>query len=237
MKTIAIANHKGGVGKTTTAYWLTYHLAGRGLSVLAVDMDPQGNLTDRLGGIVQHSNGTADVLMRRTNVRKAAQECAGLPGVTLLATDIKLEDTSAAMQAKSPNHIFLRRALADTVGVDVAIIDCQPSANILTINALIAADYVVIPCEPEDAAIAGANRIVEMAAWLRDEIMIGPEVLGVIATRANLNTVAHRERIEDIERVGLVIGMVSQFQGQDAELKLSRAYHAPARIIKERIEC
>lgn len=234
---IAIANHKGGTGKTTTTYWLAYHLAGYGKSVLVIDLDAQGNLTKRLGGNINHNNSTADVLMRRSTLRKALQPVAlDSEIIKLLGTDIKLEDTAAAMQAKSPNHTFLRRAINDAHVADIILIDCPPSANILTINALIAADYVVIPVDPESDAIDGMRRIVDMADWLNVEVEIAPMVLGAIVTRINVGTTAHQSRLETLNAGSLpILATIPQRQGQDAEAKIRDAYAPAAAAILEAI--
>lgn len=113
MTTLAVCNHKGGVGKTITAYWLAQHWATQGYTPLAIDLDPQGNLTRMFGGSIHHANGIADVLMRRTALAAAVQHCGNqVATVQLVGTDIKLEDAGAAIQAKAPNQNAIMLSLA-----------------------------------------------------------------------------------------------------------------------------
>lgn len=241
MKTIAIANHKGGVGKTTTTYHLARCLASIGHNVLMVDLDPQGCLTKDAGCIIQHTNGTGDVLMGRTALRKAAQDAPKVNAngyARLLGTDIKLEETAALMQAKSPNHKFLQRALSDDLFIDIALIDCPPSAGILTINAMMAADFIVVPVDPEEAAIDGLARVIEVAEWLRSDYGANAQVIGTVITRANLNTVGHRERVATLQQMNVpVLGIVPLAQGQDAGRKIADAYAPITDAIMERVKC
>lgn len=230
MKTIAIANHKGGPGKTTTTYWLAVHLARCGGRPLAIDLDPQGNLTRMLGGQVDHTNSIADVLLRRTRLATAMQTRYG---VHLVGTDIKLEDASAAIQNRSPNHRFLANAIRDG-GVDdnhTVLIDCAPAANILTINALVAADAVVIVVDPERDAIDGMHRIVAMVDWLRSEIDHAPTILGAVVTKVNHQTILHRVNLESIEQEIEVLGRIPYRRGVDADDQIAAAYEPVAAAV------
>lgn len=226
MKTIAIANHKGGPGKTTTTYWLARHLADAEQLPLCIDLDPQGNLTRMLGCAVGTTNGIADVLLRRTTLRAAMQPT--IYGVDMIGTDIKLEDASAAIQGRSPNHRFLANAIRDSglanLGNYTVLIDCAPAANILTINALVAADAVVIVLDPERDAIDGMHRIVAMVDWLRNEIDHAPAILGAVVTKVNQQTVLHRVNLESIEQEIAVLGRIPYRRGVDADDQIGAAY-------------
>jgi len=220
MTTLAICNHKGGVGKTITAYWLAQHWANQGYTPLAIDLDPQGNLTRMFNGSIHHANGIADVLMRRTGLAAAIQHC---DGVQLVGTDIKLEDAAAAIQSKSPNHRYLANALRDA-GDRPVIIDCAPAANILTVNALVAADAVLIVLDPEHDAIDGMRRIVTMVEWLRAELGQAPRVLGAVVTKHQSVTVLHRTNLDRIGDEIPLLGIVPYRRGVDADSQLRAAY-------------
>lgn len=231
MKTIAIANHKGGPGKTTTTYWLARHLADAGQLPLCIDLDPQGNLTRMLGCAVGTTNGIADVLLRRAKLAAAMQPT--IYGVDMIGTDIKLEDASAAIQGRSPNHRFLANALRDSGlhGDYTVLIDCAPAANILTINALVAADAVVIVVDPERDAIDGMHRIVAMVDWLRNEIDHAPTILGAVVTKISQQTVLHRVNLEAIEQEIEVLGRIPYRRGVDADDQIGAAYESAAAAV------
>lgn len=240
MKTLVICNHKGGTGKTTTAYHLTRHMAAMGKRPLAIDLDPQGSLTRAFRGMVGHNNGIADVLMDRATLNGAAQPIMESDHIKLVGTDIKLSETAAKLQAKSPNHMFLRRALAKNghFFTGPIIIDCAPAADILIINALVAADYLILPVDPCKEAIAGAQRMMSMAAEISDLLGQGPQVLGTIVTRFDGRTVGHRECGQTIAMPGMppVLGVIPLRLGVDAREQIGEAYRPIAEKIMEEID-
>lgn len=232
MTTLAVCNHKGGVGKTITSYWLARHWFTQGYMPMAIDLDPQGNLTRLFGGAINHANGVADILMRRTPIDVAVQKC---DGVWLVGTDIKLEDTAASIQSKSPNHRFLANALRNA-GDRPIVVDCAPAANILTVNALVAADAVLIVLDPEHDAIEGMHRILSMVEWLRSELGQAPTVLGAVVTKVQGATVLHRGNVERIEAEIPVLGTVPYRRGVDADNQLRDHYWEIACSVMTRLE-
>lgn len=224
---LVFANHKGGTLKTTSVRQLLKHwaLMFPGKHFLGVDLDPQGNLTTQLGGTLRGLNSTGDVLMRRSGINDAIQEVDH--GIYLLATDIKLEDTSANIQSKSPNHMFLRsalRSLQNPTQWGAILIDCPPSADILVVNALAAADHLVVPLDPEDDAITGMMRIRELSTWLRGALdMPAVHYAGAIITKAG-HTNHHKERIAKINSESSVLGEVPYRRGSDAEEQIAASY-------------
>lgn len=235
MTTLAICNHKGGVGKTITAYWLAQHWANQGYTPLAIDLDPQGNLTRMFNGSIHHANGIADVLMRRTALAAAVQHCGNqVATVQIVGTDIKLEDAGAAIQAKAPNHRYLANALRDA-GARPVVIDCAPAANILTVNALVAADYVLVVLDPEHDAIEGMHRIISMIDWLRSELGQAPAILGAIVTKVQGATVLHKTNLMRIEHEIDVLGVVPYRRGVDADGQLRTLYWDIATTVMDRL--
>jgi len=241
MKTIAICNHKGGTAKTTTTYWLARHIAAMGRHPLCIDKDSQASLTRILHGRIDHSNAIGDVLTGHTSLINAMQACSIDPNIGLVGTDIKLNQVATYVQSRSPNHNLLARAIRAQQGIidGPILIDCPPSADILVVNALFAADYVVIPVDPCEEAIAGMKRMGAMVAELNDLADAKTQILGCVITKANLNVNAHLDFIREIqETIGnpFVLGVIPLRQGVDAAAKISAAYASVAHAIMDRIE-
>lgn len=236
MTVLAITNHKGGTGKTCTAVNLARHWQRQGRQPLAIDLDPQANLTRILGGCVNNANSIGDVLLRRTTLDRATQ--IGNGGIRLVGADIKLEDASAAMQNKSPNHQFLANALrnAGAAANSLVIVDCAPAVNILAINALVAADFVLIVTDPELDAIDGMRRIRNLIAWLHDELGRGPAVLGAVANKVQSSTVLHRTNLETILGEIETFGIVPYRRGLDAEQQIDDAFAPIAAAVLAKLD-
>lgn len=234
-KIIAVACHKGGTGKTTTAYWLARHFARMAfegdrdyMPPMLIDLDPLATLT-RTAGLGEGGRTIADVLLGEQTPFDAKRMARLGPAlVNAIAADSKLAWAAAYMQAQSPNHKFLFNALRSLPANVPVIIDCPPSAGILIVNALVAATHVVIPVEPEREAIDGMLHMLEMVDDCQG-LGNGAKIVGAIVTRANPNVLRHQQGIERIEtelreRNIPLIGLVPLRQGQDAESKLGAAY-------------
>lgn len=237
MKIIALAQHKGGSGKTTTAHWLAHHFAFRlNKHVLLIDLDPQGNLS-KMSGYRPPIEGytVADVLRGRERLAKVIR-----PGrherIDIVPADIRLEDAITAIAAEPLGFRALKKALAGlTPGqYDYVLIDCQPSANILVVNALHAATHVIIPARPEEHDIDGAKRIYEMQEWLQTELREAPTILGVIATQVNERTHRHAAGLTVLPKP--LLGKIPLRQGLDAEYDIRAAYGEAADAILQFIE-
>lgn len=237
--TIAVANHKGGVGKTTTARWLLWHWAQLGYTALGIDLDPQGCLGNEMKISVDPFATIGECLMGRKSILQAHQPWEEEPNISIVATDIRLNEVARAVQAKSPNHNVLYRAIHKQRELlpPIIVIDCAPAADILTANALYAADYVVIPCEPHDYAIDGMNRMVAMTHEMADLTDRKPTVLGCLMTRYNPHTVAHRDMANKIIAPGYppTLGVIQARQGVDAPAFIRDSYAAVASTILEKI--
>lgn len=180
---IAIVNQKGGVGKTTTTLALASYLADAGKFVLVVDMDPQANATSGLG--VEH----------RTLERGIYEAIAGLATtrsiiVSTAHEGLALAPATAALAGANVELVGVDRRefrLADTLlearhDYDVILIDCPPSLGLLTINALVAADSVLIPVQAEFYALEGLGQLMETIALIRSNLRPTLQVLGAIIT-------------------------------------------------------
>lgn len=206
MQTIAICNHKGGSGKTTTAYYLGTLLAEAGHPTLLIDLDPQANLSGRF--LYQAQRTIADALggampprasLWETICTVGTDERGNLPGLYLSPSEPQLANTALGL-LNDPfrGRSALRRALPSVAGrFAFCLIDCAPGADILLANALLAADGVLCPAEPEPDAISGVRWVAEQLDVIRGEFgRAEPRMLGCIATRVDGRTNGHREGLE-----------------------------------------
>lgn len=184
MKTIALLNEKGGVGKTTSAATLAHALARRGRAVLAVDLDPQANLTAWLGNALPR----ATVANALTDYRstKDAIGSSSAAGVDLLYGSREAADAADELRSSSPAPATaLRRALkAINEPYDFAILDCPPGVGVLSVNALVAAGTVMVPVDSQAMALSGLSQLLKTLDELADaEILSQRPAITVFVTR------------------------------------------------------
>jgi chromosome partitioning protein len=193
-RVMAVANQKGGVGKTTTAVNLAASLAATRRQVLLIDMDPQGNATTGCGidkGAL--ARGTLEVLLGECSARDAIQPIASA-GMFLIPANQDLTAAEVRLLELGPGREQrLRQALAPLrEAYDVILIDCPPSLNILTVNALVAADSVLIPMQCEYYALEGLSALVATVEQIRATANPSLEIEGLLRTmydpRNNLAT-------------------------------------------------
>jgi len=169
MKILAVANQKGGVGKTTTSVNLAAGLAEHGQRVLLIDLDPQGNATSALGAEAENPptlygplTGTADINSCLTPTR--------LPKLSLIAANIDLAGLEIEVARMEDHLLQLRRALQplrEGAAFDFAILDCPPSLGILMTNALVAADQLLVPVQCEYYALEGLGKLMFVMDQIR----------------------------------------------------------------------
>ena len=185
--TIAVLSQKGGTGKTTTVRTLADVLRRRGMRVLAVDLDPQGNLSDYFDVPPEADPTIADVLMDRATIAEAAHD-----GV--VPANLTLAEAELSLAGKMGRELTLRRALGSVSDDwDLVLIDCPPSLGLLTVNALVAADDALLTAEAQYFALQGVEQALEVIDLARESL--NPELtwLGVVLTIADMRTVHSRE--------------------------------------------
>lgn len=181
MVKIAILNQKGGVGKTTTAVNLGSYLAKAGKSVLVVDLDPQGNATSGLGVDKNALNETMyDVLFRHDAAPDIVINTQ-FNGVQLLPANQNLAGAEVQLVSTLQRELRLREVLQQ-FNHDFILIDCPPSLGLLTINALSAADYVLIPVQAEYYALEGLSQLLSVIERVQSAINPDLSILGVVLT-------------------------------------------------------
>ncbi|MFP5283000.1 MAG: ParA family protein [Actinomycetes bacterium] len=185
-RVFVVANQKGGVGKTTTAVNLAAGLALGGLTVLLIDLDPQGNASTALG--VEHSPGTPgtyEVLIEGAALADLVRDSPEAPGLRVLPAAIDLAGAEIELVSVVARENRLRRALAAYVEdhpVDYVFLDCPPSLGLLTLNALVAATEILIPIQCEYYALEGVSQLLRTINLVKGELNAGLELSTVLLT-------------------------------------------------------
>lgn len=200
-KIIAIANQKGGVGKTTTTINLGYSLSSIGKKVLCVDIDPQSNMTSGFGinsSFVKHT--TYSILIEDDDVKNAIIKPDGLK-LSVIPSSIQLAGAEIELVPMLSREYRLKNALNGIKSeYDYILIDCPPSLGLLTINALTAADSVLVPIQCEYYALEGLTQLMNTINLIKKNINHGLEIEGVVLTMFNARTNLSIQVVDEVKK-------------------------------------
>ena len=208
MIVISSVNQKGGTGKTTTIYHLSYLLAKK-FKVLTIDLDPQATLTIAYGIDPEQLDQGIDTVLESYASRKRSRLKLTDVAVDIEWDDVKfklvpsreyLEGLNITLSNVLGRERILSKAINDIDGFDVVLIDCQPTFSLLTINAMVASDYLIIPVETAYFSLHGLLLLLDTIEMVREELNPNLKILGIIPFKFDKRLTASRKNLERIKK-------------------------------------
>ncbi len=223
MRTIAVLNQKGGVGKTTTSVNLCAALAAAGCRVQLIDLDPQAHATLHLGvSPGRHDTSIYDVLVNNASLAEVRREIE--PNLALVGSHIDLAAAEMELAGVVGREVILRDALAaDSTPFDYCLIDCPPSLGILTLNALAAVDEVLIPLQPHFLALHGLSKLLETIQLVARRLNSRLSLRGVVLCMYESGTRLAAEVSRDVEE------FFAQHHGGDGPWRETKVFQTRVR--------
>ena len=200
-KIIAIANQKGGVGKTTTSINLSACLAELGKKVLVIDLDPQGNCTSGFGIEKEQIDNTVyELMLNKCSVKNSMMKVEGIENVTLIPSDVNLAGAEIELLEFNEKEYILRNSI-DYVkeDYDYIIIDCPPSLNMLTVNAMTTADSMLIPIQCEYYALEGIRQLITTIGLVQKRLNSRLKIEGVVFTMYDGRTNLSKDVVDNVK--------------------------------------
>lgn len=198
---LAVVNQKGGVGKTTTAVNLAASIASRGKKTLLIDMDPQGNATSSYGFDKRSLKSTIyDVLINEEDIKLVMMD-SGRRNLTLCPANIQLAGAEIELVSAVSRETILKRAIEHILNeFDFVLMDCPPSLGLLTLNALTAADGVIVPIQSEYFALEGLTQLMETITLVKRALNPHLAVFGVVVTMFDSRTQLAHQVANEVRR-------------------------------------
>ena len=197
---IAIANQKGGVGKTTTSINLSSCLAEKGKKVLAIDLDPQGNMTSGLGVEKESVENTVyELILGECTIKESISKTV-VDNLTIIPSNVNLAGAEIELLVINDNEYILRTAV-DYIrdDYDFIIIDCPPSLNMLTVNAMTTADTVLVPIQCEYYALEGLSQLIHTINLVQERLNPKLQIEGVVFTMYDVRTNLSNQVVDTVK--------------------------------------